>query len=190
MPPTYNNRYEIFEKDPNFVSNPSTDSDTAISAPLYCGQRNQNSLLRSFPNSPIYSQTYTVTNAKEKFETYSGENLTFSTYRRNFQVDSIPNPRNKQDVDVGFEGKPATPFSPNLASPSDGTTEPSGVTVSVAGVSETKVRDSLNLDNPNSLNPISNTYKAIDIDNNSNNIGQVRRFVLGIGTNKGFNRQR
>lgn len=161
------------------------------------GQRNDTSIKAAFANSPIYkSATVSFYNAaRNTFSTYNGENVSgrLEMYRRDF----APNPaagveyeavRDKTmiaDYLRGGRGNPATPFSPNIASPivtegalfigaSQITNAVSGIDVAVLA---TKLAE---------LNPINDNYKNLDSAGHKNDIGGVRRFTLGIGSTIGI----
>ena len=164
------------------------------------GQRNDLSLKNAFRNSPIYQLTPNgfKSNAKRKFSSYDGENTDFLQYHRNFIPDSTAgveylDVRNKKlaSGEMGALGKPATPFSPNVASP----TVPEGtlfaganqITNSVKGlhISETELTTEIT-----ELNPINTKYTNIDSLGDINDVGIVRRFTLGIGSTIGKTRTR
>lgn len=157
------------------------------------GQRNDVSLKAAFKNSPIYRQTATpfYNEAKNKFSTYNGENVSsgLRMYRRDFQ----PNPeggveyravRDKTTTQIGATGLPATPFSPNIASPNvpEGTLfiGASQITDVVSGIGATVLTTKLA-----ELNPTNTIFQNLDSIQHSNDIGGVRRFVLGIGSGMG-----
>ena len=162
------------------------------------GQRNETSLKNAFQNSPIYKQTPSVfiSDAKTKFSSYNKENTSFRMYNRNFIPDGTEgveyqNVRDKNlpSIQLGDSGRPATPFSPNVASP----TVPEGtlfagvnqITNSVKGlnISEGQLTTAIT-----ELNPINTKYKNLDSLGDNNDAGIVRRFNLGVGSTVGKTR--
>ena len=160
------------------------------------GQRNDTSIKAAFANSPIYKvdtvQFYDA--AKNKFSTYNGENVSgrLEMYRRDFQPDPAAGveyqavrDKNMLPSQLGGLGKPATPYSPNIASPvvPEGTifTGVSQITNAVSGIEATVLATKLA-----ELNPIDNDYKNRDSSGRTNDIGGVRRFTLGVGSNIGI----
>ena len=93
------------------------------------GKSDQANLTRAFV-SPINSNQYTAANAAAAFESYGGvgnENVSYGLgmYRRNFTPDPAAgeiysDPRDKDATPTGAAGLPATPYSPNVASPGEG----------------------------------------------------------------------
>ena len=160
------------------------------------GQRNDTSIKAAFKNSPIYRQTAVpfYNEAKNKFSTYNGENVSYelAMYRRDFKPNEVAgvayaSPRDKNmpsDQLLGGLGKPATPFSPNIASPNvpEGTLfiGASQITDVVSGIGATVLATKLA-----ELNPTNTIYQNLDSILHTNDIGGVRRFVLGIGSTMG-----
>ena len=194
MPSDDNNRYELFEKNPSFVS---SRNDTEFGrennshSANNLGKRNNTSLQRGFINSPIFSNTYTTDQAKEKFQAYSGENLSFPMYRRNFipegsSIEIYNDVRNKETTVVGSKGLPATPFSPNVASPdvigNVSSTDPLLISETVTALSNDFIRQKTT-----ELNPKNVAYNSIDTTRAAN-VGNVRKFILGVGSMKGYGR--
>lgn len=164
------------------------------------GQRNETSLRNAFQNSPVYQLTPSVfkSDAKTKFSSYDGENTAYSLemYRRNFtpvssSLAEYNNVRDKNlpSIQLGDSGRPATPFSPNVASPSvpEGTlfAGVNQITNSVKGlnISEDQLTTAIN-----ELNPINSNYKNLDSLSHNNDVGGVRRFTLGVGSTVGKTR--
>lgn len=162
------------------------------------GQRNETSLRSAFRNSPIYlvAPSVFISDAKTKFSSYDRENASFRMYNRNFiPVDTAgveyQNVRDKNLIPsaMGDSGKPATPFSPNVASPSvpEGTlfAGVNQITNSVKGlnISEDQLTTAIN-----ELNPINSNYKNLDSLSHNNDVGGVRRFTLGVGSTVGKTR--
>lgn len=162
------------------------------------GQRNETSLRSAFRNSPIYlvAPSVFISDAKTKFSSYNKENTSFRMYNRNFIPDGTEgveyqNVRDKNlpSIQLGDSGRPATPFSPNVASP----TVPEGtlfagvnqITNSVKGlnISEGQLTTAIN-----ELNPINSNYKNLDSLSHNNDVGGVRRFTLGVGSTVGKTR--
>ncbi len=160
------------------------------------GQRNDTSIKAAFANSPIYkSATVSFYDAaRNKFSTYNGENVSgrLPMYRRDFAPDPSAGVeyqavRDKAMTTVylrGGRGNPATPFSPNIASPTVTEGElfigASQITNAVSGIDVAVLTTKLA-----ELNPINNDYKNLDSTGHKNDIGGVRRFTLGIGSTIG-----
>ena len=160
------------------------------------GQRNDTSIKAAFANSPIYKvATVPFYNAaKNTFSTYNGENVSFGLgmYRRDFQPDPSAGVeylavRDKAMTPAylrGGRGNPATPFSPNIASPivTEGALFIGArqITDAVSGIDDGVLAAKLI-----ELNPIDSDYKNLDSSLHTDNIGGVRRFTLGIGSNIG-----
>jgi hypothetical protein len=166
-------------------SNPSF-SHAKGSEPL--GRRDNASLSRGFAGSPILSNRYTITNASQVFQEYAGENLQFVEYRRDFKPDGSAGVdyqavRDKKQTRTGAYGAPATPYTPNIASP----IVPERTIFSdynqlddvETGLNQTQKS---RISNDSSLNP--RTFVNSDSYGQSTNVGQVRRFRLGIGSVK------
>ena len=164
------------------------------------GQRNDISLKNAFRNSPIYQLTPSVfkSDAKRKFSSYDRENDSYRMYRRNFIPDDTAGveyqtvrDKNLLPTEMGGLGKPATPFSPNVASPivPEGTlfAGVNQITDSVKGlnINDTELSTAIT-----ELNPINSNYKNLDSLNHNNDVGVVRRFTLGIGSTIGKTRAR
>lgn len=162
------------------------------------GQRNETSLKNAFQNSPIYKQTPSVfiSDAKTKFSSYNQENASFRMYNRNFipvETEGVEykNVRDKNLIPtaMGNLGKPATPFSPNVASPNvpEGTlfAGVNQITNSATGSNITPERLTAAIIE---LNPINTKYKNLDSLGDKNDVGVVRRFTLGIGSEVGKTR--
>lgn len=158
------------------------------------GQRNDISIKAAFANSPIYKAAIVpfYNAAKNTFSTYNGENLSgLQMYRRDFAPDpeggveyEAVRDKNMPSAELGALGKPATPFSPNIASPivPEGTLfiGASQITNAVSGIGVAVLAAKLA-----ELNPISDNYKNLDSFGHKNDIGGVRRFKLGIGSTIG-----
>lgn len=162
------------------------------------GQRNETSLKNAFKNSPIYKQTPSVfiSDAKTKFSSYNKENTSFRMYNRNFIPDGTEgveyqNVRDKNLIPtaMGDLGKPATPFSPNVASPSvpEGTLF-AGVNQITNSVKGLNITENQLITAINELNPINSNYKNLDSLNHNDDVGGVRRFTLGVGSTVGKTR--
>ena len=186
------NRNEAFFSNPSFIS---SRNDTGYGADKFAseklGKSSFFSLQRGFSSSPILNNVYKIEDAAAEFSSYNGENTSYGLemYRRNFTPDSnagaaYENPRNK-DISTGIKGAPGTPFSPNLASPSYEQIEtgeithttPENIDKLVTGFNNQFVANKLEI-----LNPVSNLYSSVDSENRNQNVGSVRRFVLGVGS--------
>ena len=147
------------------------------------GKSDQANLTRAFV-SPINSNQYTAANAAAAFESYGGvgnENVSYGLgmYRRNFTPDPAAgeiysDPRDKDATPTGAAGLPATPYSPNVASPGEG----NGVTATsisqeVVGLVPVNARPQ------EILNPKLEVYQNKGIGAAT---GRVRTFTLGIGS--------
>ena len=178
-----NTKFEALSGNPSF-SHPKGNETL--------GRRDNASLARGFAGSPILTNRYTITNASQVFQQYAGENLQFVEYRRDFKPDGsagveYQDVRDKDATPTGAAGLPATPYSPNVASPK----VPSGtifvgasqITATVSGIDPVVlVAKSIE------LNPINTNYKNIDSLYHNNDVGGVRRFTLGIGSSIGQTR--
>lgn len=193
---------------PPFAQNPSFGSrdyggagNTGGSSEL--GERGPNALLSvAFVQSPILNGTYTVPLAKAVYEMVNADaestNLHgFDQYRRNFlPVDSsgapdsvYANPRDKTQVPIGSGGKPATPWTPNVASPSlpsdPGVIRPSSVTAVVSGLSNEKLSLETAARGTDGAAHLLNPAVGHNVGDGSvgtDNVGRVRRFRLGVGS--------
>lgn len=163
------------------------------------GQRNDISLRSAFRNSPIYlvAPSVFISDAKTKFSSYDRENASFRMYNRNFIPDGTEGVeyRNVRDKNLpskqlGDSGRPATPFSPNVASP----TVPEGTLF--VGVNQVQhvATGSIGINGQplsvvvSELNPINSNYKNLDSLSHNNDVGGVRRFTLGVGSTVGKTR--
>lgn len=187
-------RYET--SDPAACPAKSYQGASVASGEGQAGQRNDTSIKAAFSNSPIYKVAAVpfYNAAKNTFSTYNGENVSgrLQMYRRDFQPDPAAGvdyeavrDKNMPPSQLGGLGKPATPFSPNLASP----VVPEGTifigasqitTNAVSGIGATVLATKLA-----ELNPINPDYQNLDSLGHKNDIGGVRRFVLGIGSTMG-----
>ena len=145
------------------------------------GKSNQATLAVAF-HSPINSGEYKEVNAAETFAQYDGENVSYGLkmYRRDFKPDGAAgdiysSPRDKDETPTGAAGLPATPYSPNVASPGEG----NGVTATlvsekVVGLVPVNARPQEN------LNPKLEVYQ----NKGEGNVGtgKVRTFKLGVGS--------
>ena len=144
------------------------------------GKSDQPNLTRAFV-SPVNTGEYTAQNAAEIFATYDGENVSygFGMYRRDFKPDGAAgdiysSPRDKDKTPTGAAGLPATPYSPNVASPGEG----NGVTATaisqqVVGLVPVNARPQ------EILNPKLEVYQN---KGEGAATGRVRTFRLGIGS--------
>lgn len=165
------------------------------------GQRNDISLRSAFRNSPIYlvAPSVFISDAKTKFSSYDGENTAYNLemYRRNFTPASSSlaeynNVRDKNlpSIQLGDSGRPATPFSPNVASP----TVPEGTLFIGVNQVQYVATGSIGINGQqlsvvvSDLNPINSKYKNLDSLGDNNDVGVVRRFTLGIGSTVGKTR--
>ena len=152
------------------------------------GKRNQTILANAF-DSPVNSSTYTEADAARIFSIYEGENTSYGLqmYRRNFTPDPdagviYSDPRDKDTTPIGAAGLPATPYSPNVASPGEG----NGVTATaisqqVVGLIPVNARPQ-ELLNPNQA--VYQNQNATGFGNvgSGPTTGKVRTFRLGIGS--------
>lgn len=177
---TVNTKFEAFSGNPSF---PQPRENETL------GRRDNASLARGFAGSPVLSNRYTITNASQVFQEYVGENLQFMEYRRDFKPDPSAGVEYQAVRDKamttgylhGGRGTPATPFSPNIASP----VVPEGTIFSdynqlgdvETGLNQTQKN---RISSDSSLNP--RTFVNSDSYGQSTNVGQVRRFRLGIGS--------
>jgi hypothetical protein len=191
--PDENTKYESFSKNPSFISTRGDTGYGNTSSGNIMGKRNNFSLARGFAASPIISHTYTIALSRTAYEEYSGDNLDYTEYRRNFIPDGSAGPnyekvrdKNLPPNDIGTGGKPATPYTPNVSSPSisEGShfIGPIQITKKTIGLTDIQL---IKLQDVN-LNPI--TSVNVDAENLSNNVGKVRRFKLGIGSNNPYTR--
>lgn len=152
------------------------------------GKSDQSNLTRAFV-SPVNSGTYTEADAARIFSLYGGENTSYGLqmYRRNFTPDPdageiYSDPRDKDTTPVGAAGLPATPYSPNVASPGEG----NGVTATaisqqVVGLVPVNARPQ-DLLNPKQA--VFQNQNATGFGNVGDGpiTGKVRTFRLGIGS--------
>jgi hypothetical protein len=87
------------------------------------GTSNTKNLQAAFPNSPIYKGEVSDTERAKFYQekVLDAENVTGMSvvnYSMNYD-NGVPN---LDDVETGGEGKPATPYSPNVTSPGPGST--------------------------------------------------------------------
>jgi hypothetical protein len=143
---------------------------------------NKDNLSRAFAGSPIYAPPGTaMENAKAIYGAYNGENTSYGLgmYSSNFHPDKTAgeiydDPRNKLTTPVGPEGLPATPFSPNVASPGEGNgNNAKAISQTVEGLIPVSARP------PVALNP---TNLVNEGTNSTSPVGAVRTFKLGIGS--------
>ena len=181
-------KFEALSANPNIISSRGSTGYGSTSGGAELGKRNNASLARGFAGSPILSNTYKIINASEEYQSYTGENVDFPQYRRNFIPDDkagaeYQNVRDKRNTPIGEGGKPATPYSPNIASPivTEGAifTDYNQLTVIETGLDMTQMKR-IRFDL--TLNP--QTYINVDSSNQSNNVGEIRRFKLGVGSTK------
>jgi hypothetical protein len=139
--------------------------------------------------SPINTGDYTAAEAARKFAEYAGENVSygFGMYSRNFTpVASFgaiyDDPRNKSLTPVGAGGLPATPYSPNVASPGEGNgNDPRLIAHQVVGTVPVSARPY------KALNPSISVFQNQNSTGFGNEgtgptTGKVRTFRLGIGS--------
>lgn len=190
-------KFEAISANPNFISSRGNTGYGYTSGGSELGKRNNASLARGFAGSPILSNTYKITDASEKYQIYIGENIDFPQYRRNFIPDDTAgaeyqNVRDKNLplIQLGDSGRPATPFSPNVASP----TVPEGTLFVGVNQVQRAVTGSISINGQplsvvvSDLNPINSKYKNLDSLGGNNDAGIVRRFNLGIGSTVGRTR--
>lgn len=181
-------KFEALSANPNFISSRGNTGYGSVSGGAELGKRNNASLLRGFAGSPILSNAYKITDASEKYQSYIGENMDFTQYRRDFKPDEAAGEeyrkvRDKRQTAVGLNGKPGTAYTPNIASPivDEGTifTDYNQLTVIETGLNA--IQNDRIINDP-TLNP--QTYINVDSSNQSNNVGKIRRFKLGVGSTK------
>lgn len=188
-----NTRYESISKNPSFVSSRGDTGYGLTSSGNNMGKRNNASLERAFAASPIFSRTYTVAISQTAYAEYNGDNLDYTEYRRSFIPDGSSGAaykkvrdKNLPANDIGDGGKPATPYTPNISSPSipDGShfIGPVQITTVTIGLTDNQLNKLQDVN----LNPI--TSVNIDAENLSNNVGEIRRFKLGVGSNNPYAR--
>lgn len=190
-------KFEALSANPNFISLRGNTGYGSTSGGAELGKRNNASLMRGFAGSPILSNTYKITDASEKYQTYTGENMDFTQYRRDFTPvsSSLAEYNNVRDknlplIQLGDSGRPATPFSPNVASPTVpegalfvGVNQVQNAVIGNIGINGQKLSDIIS-----DLNPINSKYKNLDSLGDNNDAGIVRRFNLGIGSTVGRTR--
>ena len=144
------------------------------------GKSDQSNLTRAFI-SPINTGEYKAEDAAKIFAKYDGENVSYGLgmYRRDFNPDGTAgdiyaSPRDKNETPTGAAGLPATPYSPNVASPGEG----NGVTATlisqqVVGLVPVNARPQ------EVLNPKLEVYQN---QGQGDVTGKVRTFKLGIGS--------
>lgn len=172
-------KYESIDMNPEFGPR-----DYSRGGAPFLGKRSQSNLQLAFGSSPVLSGEYTAEQAAVILGTYNGENTLqgFGMYRRDFRPDPAAgeiysDPRNKATTPTGPGGLPATPYSPNTASPGEGN-----------GVNPTLVRNVAPGLVPNGarpqeqLNPANGEFLGRDVNGSVDNIGKVRKFKLGVGS--------
>ena len=148
------------------------------------GKSDQANLALAFI-SPINAVTYTAADAATAFQSYGGignENVSYGLgmYRRNFTPDPAAgeiysDPRDKNATPTGAAGLPATPYSPNIASPGEGNgVQATSIAASVVGLIPANARL------PANLNPSIVGYQ--NAATGPAPTGAVRKFNLGIGS--------
>jgi hypothetical protein len=172
-------KYETIEANPEYGPR-----DYSRGGAPFLGKRNQTNLQLAFGTSPILSGDYTAEQAAVILGTYNGENVQqgFGMYRRNFQPDPAAgeiyaDPRNKATTPTGAGGLPATPYSPNTASPGEGNgVNPTLVSAVAPGLVPNGARPQ------EQLNPANGEFLNRDMNGKVDNIGKVRKFKLGVGS--------
>ncbi len=134
--------------------------------------------------SPINDVTYTAADAATAFQSYGGtgnENVSYGLgmYRRDFKPVGggllYDSPRDKDTTPIGAAGLPATPYSPNIASPGEGYgVQATSIAASVVGLIPANARL------PENLNPSIDGYQ--NLATGTAPTGAVRKFNLGIGS--------
>ena len=147
------------------------------------GKSDQANLALAFI-SPINAVTYTAADAATAFQSYGGignENVSYGLqmYRRDFKPVGggllYANPRDKDATPIGAAGLPATPYSPNIASPGEGNgVHATSIAARVEGLIPVNAR------RPVDLNPSSVGYQNAATGDAPT--GAVRKFNLGIGS--------
>lgn len=139
--------------------------------------------------SPINTSLYTAADAAREFAAYTGQNVSYGLgmYNRNFTPNATAgaiyaDPRNKSLTPVGAGGLPATPYSPNIASPGEGNgNNPRLITQTVIGTIPVNARPQ------DALNPNLSTFQNQNSTGFGNEgtgptTGKVRTFRLGVGS--------
>lgn len=134
--------------------------------------------------SPVNSLEYNADNAATAFQSYGGtgnENVSYGLqmYRRDFHPigagEIYASPRDKDTTTIGAAGLPATPYSPNIASPGEGNgVHATSIATSVVGLIPVNARL------PGNLNPSNVVYQNAATSTAAT--GTVRKFNLGIGS--------
>lgn len=146
-------------------------------------------LLASAFISPINTAEYTSADAAREFSTYTGQNVSYGLgmYNRNFSPNATAgaiyaDPRNKALTPVGAGGLPATPYSPNVASPGEGNgNNPRLIANQIIGTIPVSARPQVAL-NP-SLTVFQNQNSTgFGNEGTGPTTGKVRTFRLGIGS--------
>lgn len=140
-----------------------------------------NAFITDVDQKQAYQRAIDIINNPADFDGPDSNPL-FPQYRRNFKPaegfgDLYTNPRDKNSVDVEA-AKLGTPYSPTIASPGEGNGVNPLALRSVASVS-TLVLEQGAVPKDNPANEI---HKNTDDQKHVDDIGQVRRFKLGVGS--------